>query len=254
MPRPGWVRELGYKVRDRLSWSPRYRGPRPRPFDADCARLSPEAAAQARALLSRWPALAAWSQHLTFREWHEALFVLDSLAALAHAPLEVDRALDVGSKNGAHLPALHAYRPVPWTMVELDAHRRYGFGVTRRGRAEALVGAYPGASFQAGSVTDLGRPPRGYGLITWTLPFVFVEPLRGWGLPDRFFAPEALLAHVLSLLSPGGCLFIVNQGEVERDEQARLLRAAGVEHGAPCPLDSVLSPFRRRRWAFRVRA
>lgn len=253
MSRPGWVRELGYRVRNRLSWSPRGRVPRSRSVEADGARLKPEAAARASRLLSRWPVVASWSKHLTFPEWHEALFVLDGLAELADAPLEVSCALDVGSKNGAHLPALHAYRPVPWTMVELDAHRRYGFGVTRRGRAEALLAAYPGAAFHAGSVTELRRPPGGYGLITWTLPFVFVEPLRGWGLPDRFFAPDALLVHVLSLLSPGGRLFIVNQGELERDEQARLLRAAKADFAAACPLDSPLSPFRRQRWAFRVR-
>jgi len=104
-------------------------------------------------------------------------------------------------------------------------------------------------------VRDLRAHDQRFDLITWTLPFLFEGPLAAWGLPQRFFEPEALLAHVLSLLSPRGALVIVNQSENERDEQRDLLQAAGVSSdriAAFGPLDSPLSSFRHQRWAFRV--
>src|SRR6185436_16650614 len=93
-----------------------------------------------------------------------------------------------------------------------------------------------------------------FSVITWTLPFVFVEPLRAWGLPARHFQPAVLLAHELSLLAPDGTLLIVNQEQAERDEQLRLLADAQARVQDVRALDSPLSPFRSPRFGLRVRA
>lgn len=256
-------REVGFWIRGRLAWAPRPRARDPRPLASDLHHLRAEAHARAELLLGRYPAIAGWSRLLNREELREALYVLEVLSLMAPAVLTGSEgaraALDVGSKNGTHLPALHALCPCPWTLVELDGHRRYGNLVTRRSRGEFIAASAPhrGCRYLAGSVLDL-RPdsaPGRFDVITWTLPFVYPEPLAAWGLPDRYFQPAALLVHVLSLLAPNGALIIVNQGESERDEQRRLLADAGVPRDritAFGPLDSPLSTFRRTRWGFRV--
>lgn len=243
-----WKNEFGFRLRSRLRWSPAYRSPRPRAFEEDCRRLAPAAHVRAVALAETFPQVRTWSRLLTFPEWHEALYVLDWLQA-RELPPTGSRGLDVGSKNGIHLPALYAVYPWPWTLIELDAHRRYGTGHTRMARAKALLPNYPRCRFLTGSVSDLPPADARFDVITWSLPFVFVEPLRRWGLPGRFFQAQVLLSHVLSLLSPHGILHIVNQGEMERDEQLCLLASAGATVSRVEPLSGVLSPFKRMRWA-----
>jgi hypothetical protein len=256
-------REVGFWTRGRLRWAPRPRAREARPLEDDLRALGAEGRARARRLMDRYPAIADWSRLLNPVELREDLYLLEALSLMVPAALTgpggARTALDVGSKNGTHLPALHALCPCPWTLVELDAHRRYGNLVTRRSRGEFIAGSAPhdGCRYIAGSVLGL-RSDSGRGsfdVITWTLPFVYPEPLAAWGLPDRHFQPAALLQHVLSLLSPKGALMITNQGEAERDEQQRLLAAVAV-HPARItpfgPLDSPLSGFRKTRWGFRV--
>jgi hypothetical protein len=161
------------------------------------------------------------------------------------------RALDVGSKNGGTLPALHAALPRRWDLVELDAHRRYLTLATRRAFGESMVRGFPGCRFVAGSVTTLPGP---YAVVTWFLPFVHEAPLRAWGLPPRFFAPATLLRHVVNTLTPGAVLLILNQGEAESETQGRLFTDLGLRAEALGQVDSVLSPFRRARFGWRYRA
>ena len=114
-----------------------------------------------------------------------------------HLPaLPAGPGLDVGAKNGVLLPALRAVWPHPWDLVELDAHRRYLDLSTRRAHGERLARAFPGCRYMAGSVEDITER---YALVTWFLPFVHEGPLRAWGLPRRFFAPERLFRHVVDL-------------------------------------------------------
>jgi hypothetical protein len=230
-----------------------------RPVARDLRAVSAAALARAEALGREHAAIATWSRWLEPIEVQEALYVLDTLLAIVPRELAgrggARAALDVGSKNATHLPALHALAPYPWTLVEIDSHRRYWNLVTHRSRGERIARAHAGCRYIAGSVRELRADDQRFDLITWTLPFVSEKPLAAWGLPQRFFEPASLLAHVLSLLSPRGALVIVNQSEYERDEQRDLLRAAGVTGdriAAFGPLDSPLSTFRHQRWAFRV--
>lgn len=177
-------------------------------------------------------------------ELAESLYVLDLLDRYAHFP--EGRHLDVGSKYGAYLPGLAAYRP-GWDAIEADAHRRYWNLRTRRAVGEAIAGALPDCRFMASDVRQLQGQ---YAGITWLLPFLFADVQAAWGLPASYFSPEATLRHVLSLLQPGGQLLVWNQGEEEAAEQERLFRALPVEARAlgPCPSD--LSPFRNLRWGW----
>jgi hypothetical protein len=138
--------------------------------------------------------------------------------------------------------------PGPWDLVELDAHRRYADLSTRRAHGERLARAFPGCRYLTGSVREIeGR----YGVVVWFLPFLFEAPLRAWGLPRRFFAPDALFDHVLGRVAPGGTLFIVNQGERERDRQRELFAARGLVASELGSLRTALSPFRKPRYGFR---
>jgi len=239
-----------------MRWAPAPWPRRLRPVARDLRATSAAARARAEALGREHAAIARWSRWLAPIEVQEALYVLDTLSAIVPRALTGARAaMDVGSKNATHLPALHALAPCPWTLVEIDSHRRYWNLVTRRSRGEQIARAHAGCRYIAGSVRDLCADDQLFDIITWTLPFVFEEPLAAWGLPQRFFEPAALLAHVLSLLSSRGALVIINQSECERDEQRHLLDVAGVAGdriAAFGPLDSPLSSFRHQRWAFRV--
>lgn len=237
--------EAGFRVRGALRWSaPAWKRP-VRSFERLLATLPLEGRRRAEALaashdLGRWPEL------LTAVELREDLYLLDVL--VQHLPGVTGPGLDVGSRNGANLPALHAFAPGPWDLVEVDAHRRYLDLSTRRAHGERMAGAFPGCRYVAASVTSLEGT---YGLVTWFLPFVREPALRAWGLPRRFFAPEALFRHVIERVAPGGALLIVNQGEAERDAQRALFAGLGLTPTELGLIESPLSPFRRPRFGFR---
>ena len=135
--------------------------------------------------------------------------------------------------------------------VERDAHRRYLTGHTRRAVGEAIAARFPGCRFFAGDVRELDGA---YARVTWFLPFVVAEPHAAWGLPAALFDPPGTLAAVLQRLAPGGELLVLNQGEAEAEVQEGLFRAAGVAVEALGRVESPLSPYRRPRFGWRVRA
>ncbi|MDX2010452.1 MAG: hypothetical protein SFW67_09695 [Myxococcaceae bacterium] len=160
------------------------------------------------------------------------------------------RALDVGAKNGAMLAGLATAQPRGWDAVELDAHRRYLWGSTRRVYGEAVAAAFPDCRFIAGDVRSLEGP---WAVVTWFLPFLTQAPLEAWGLPARFLAPLELLRHVTSRVVPGGVLLVVNQGEHEASLQEALFRELPGSFAPLGRIDSPLSPFRLPRFGWRWR-
>jgi hypothetical protein len=239
--------DLALRARDHLRWSaPAWQWPA-RTLQRVTHALSPEAQARATALAARYD-LTAWPRLLSRAQLHENLFVLDVLDRLGGGTTAgARRGLDVGAKDGATLAARVAAGPSTWDLIELDAHRRYLDLSTRRAHGQRFARAFPGCQYIGGSVVDLGGP---YDVITWFLPFVRPGPLRAWGLPARCFEPARLCAHVVSLLAPGGCLLVINQGESERDAQAALFAERDIAVTAQ-PVLSPLSPFRLPRFFFR---
>ncbi|MCG5051787.1 MAG: hypothetical protein KA712_02400 [Myxococcales bacterium] len=243
-----FVNRMGYGVRSRLRVSAPAWKRTARRWEPLLARLAPAAAARVQQLRDEYD-LEAWPRLSTPRELHENLFWLDVLTSALPRARSCGPALDVGSKNGSYLPALHAHAPVPWDLVELDAHRRYADLSTRRAHGESMCRAFAGCRYHATSVTQLEGT---YALITWFLPFVRLPPLVAWGLPTRFFAPQALLAHVASRLQAPGTLFIVNQGEKEAEEQHALLSRLGLPFRSVSEVPRTLSPFVAPRFGFVV--
>jgi hypothetical protein len=237
--------ELSFSLRNAVRWSPpawkrvASRAQVVETLDlAACARLE---------ALERRFDLSAWSHCCSLTEWRESLYVLDVVHQWLPA-VAAGRGLDVGAKNGCTLPGLATSHPGGWDAVELDAHRRYLWGSTRRVYGEALARHFAGCRFIAGDVRALTGP---YACITWFLPFLTHRPLEAWGLPARFLEPDALLAHVVSLLGPAGVLLVVNQGPAEAALQHEAFQRLGLRAEHLGPITSPLSPFSRERLGFR---
>ncbi|MDX2085702.1 MAG: hypothetical protein SFZ03_09985 [Candidatus Melainabacteria bacterium] len=133
--------------------------------------------------------------------------------------------LDVGAKNWSYVAALHSFAnrhfcndetPVALTGVELDAYRAYVDGYTRADYAARFTAPLAGARYLPG---DVCQHQARYHFISLFLPFVLLEPCLAWGLSKAQFQPQAMLAHLLSLLHPGGVLLVINQGAVEAQAQ-----------------------------------
>ena len=191
--------------------------------------------------------LSGWEQHCSLGEWRESLWALDVVRRLVPDLPCAGRCLDVGAKNGAMLAGLATAVPLGWDAVELDAHRRYAWGATRRAYGERAAAAFSGCRFVAGDVRTMPGP---YALITWFLPFLTPGPVRAWGLPAEVLQPEPLLRHVVGALQPGGRLLVVNQGAEEASLQAALFERCGLHALALGPVVSAVSPYRVERWAF----
>lgn len=187
--------------------------------------------------LSATAGCARFLENLTVLGHLEALFG-DSFPGSAGQPC---RWLDVGAKNWSYVDALAAFaqknaHEPKLVGLELDPYRRYADLHNRLEYAEAFTRPLSNVYYRAGDVlAERGQ----YHIITHFLPFVFIDPLLKWGLPERHFKPGAVLAQCAKLLKPGGLLLIVNQGEEEYQAQQALL--AHEDHSrqprsAPCPI------------------
>lgn len=238
--------ELAFRARNAVPWSlPAFK--RVLPFEQ--VRESCSAVSRLDELGARYE-LGPWSRCCNRQDWAESLYVLDVLDRLLPKSLPAGRALDVGAKNGAMLPGLATATSRGCDAVELDAHRRYLWGSTRRVYGERMARAFPDCRFIAGDVRNLQTP---YAVVTWWLPFLTPAPLEAWGLPSRFLAPVELLRHVTERLVPGGVLFIVNQGEVEAELQQQRFVELGLQASALGRIESPLSPFTRPRFGWLLR-
>ncbi|MCA9494801.1 MAG: hypothetical protein KC621_32960 [Myxococcales bacterium] len=239
------MRSLGYALRQRIRWStPPLKwtmGP-----EAALAALPERARTRAAVLMNLYDT-ERWSGCCGTTDWVESLYTLDLLDRWAPKRLPEGRCLDVGSKNGAYLPALATAVPRGWDAVEIDAHRRYLDGSTRRAHGERMASCFEACRFHAGDVRELDGP---WALVTWFLPFLSQAPLAAWGLPDELLAPRELLRHVTERVAPGGTLLLVNQGEQELRLQHGLFLDLGLEPTLLGKVCSALSPYRQTRFAW----
>lgn len=165
----------------------------------------------------------------------KSLFVCDVFDRLhALAPLETasGAVLDVGAKNFEGAVGLHhalqtlTGREIALTGVEIDAYPVYRNLHSRADAANYYLGLLPGKHrYVPGDVRGVAGE---FGLVTWFFPFVTPAALLWWGLPERFFAPEAIFRHVLSLCAPGSTLVVSNYTEEEAEIQGDLFAMAGI--------------------------
>lgn len=191
-----------------------------------------------------------WAQICEKTEVHRCYYTLDVLDQHLKGEVPDGPALDVGARDWWYIPALYSFRPGAWLGVEVDGHQRYFDMTTRAAVAQKRSSSLDGAEYAIRSVLDEhGR----YALITWYLPFVFLDTQVAGGLPDRFFDPRKMLEHVYSLLEPGGVLFLVNQNQEEADEQGRLFQSLGIQAKLLGNFKSpwVMDPPTRQDWLVR---
>jgi hypothetical protein len=141
--------------------------------------------------------------------------------------------LDVGSKNAAYTLGISAFwqqalsqysTSLALTALELDAGRRYHDGYTRAEYARTLL-AHTQAEARYLHINVLHHHEQ-YHVISWLLPFVFAEPHLAWGLPLRYFNPQAMANHVASLLEPHGLLMCLYLTVAEAEAHAKALAQA----------------------------
>lgn len=242
--------DLAWQLRSALPWSlpaPKW----PVSVRAVTDGLSVEGVERLADLGQRYD-LTGWERVCDPQDWRESLYVLDVIDRLLQgAGLPPGRCLDVGSKNGTYLPGLAAAAPRGWDAVELDAHRRYLWGATRRAHGERMAAAFPGCRFVADDVRHLPGP---YALVTWFLPFLTPGAHAAWGLPDALYDPVAVFRHVLSTLAPGGVLLVLTQGKADAEVQEDLFIREDLVVDVIGRIDSPLSPFQKPRYAFLYRA
>ena len=234
-------------LKSRLQWSAPVRLEPMGDLSAWARRLSPAERERLEALGATYD-LTSWERRCDPKNARLNLHHLDILDQhLSDLPTP-SRALDVGCRAWWNLPGNHSFRPAPWVGIELDGHQRYVDATTRGGLARRRAELFEGATYQTGSVMDLEGP---FDLIFWLLPYITPGAFDSDQLPARFFRPEELLDHVLSLLSDGGTLLIVNQGDKEARVQRDMLASRAVEVRDLGLLQSVFSSSETERYALR---
>jgi SAM-dependent methyltransferase len=232
----GWLRnEVDFRMRQ---WIRLRRGPARLPGEPKDGLFAGAAAAEAERLVAAY-GLERWRTESGRTDFAASLFYAAMVeTALREASVSLPdplTVLDAGAGDWFYVRPLHGMmrwygrsepREVSLDGVELDAYALYRGWRSRFDWAEAYVGGLPGVRYLAGEVAAYRRP---VDLALMLFPFLFPADARRWGLPRRYVQPEAVLAHVWSLVRPGGTLLIANLGEAERKEQGRLLREAGLQ-------------------------
>ena len=69
-----------------------------------------------------------------------------------------------------------------------------------------------------------------------------------WGLPKKYFYPEKLLAHAVTLLKEKGQMLIVNQGEYEAQVQKELLEKLDILYSDLEEISSEYFQYKHKRY------
>lgn len=195
-------------------------------------------------------------ENLLLRNYLENLYTLDILEQCFTAEHKTQlKALDIGSKNWFYVRGEHAYfksisDDLSLDGVEVDAYRLYSNFYSRYETAKFYQRGLKNTNYIVGNLLDISQK---YDYIVWLLPFVTKEPLRLWGLPQRFFMPQKLLRHAYNLLNSKGQMLIVNQGVEEAKIQKGMLDDLDIKYTEKRIVKSKFLEYKNDRYAFVVK-
>lgn len=140
--------------------------------------------------------------------------------------------LDIGSKNWFYARGEYFFfkkycEKLVIKGIEIDANRMYSNFYNRKEVAKFYIKDLEGVEYVHGDFLDHNNK---YDFITWILPFIVKEPLLKWGLPIEYFKPEKMILHAYNLLSEGGRIFVINQGEIEYQIQKTLCEKLNISY------------------------
>jgi len=187
--------------------------------------------------------LRDWKQYLPDAAYRRNLYMLEILeeSLPAHLPFwqqESLRILDVGAGDWIYAPAIyqffrHAHRPIPrkvfLTGVELDPYRIDDEGYSRVDYALSYID--PIASHCRYLIQDIGdyNPSLPYHVILQFLPLVLEAAHLFWGLPLKYYHPQASLHHLLEILASEGVIVVANEIPPEFERQMQLWQGEGLQ-------------------------
>ena len=193
------------------------------------------------------------NEKLLFHNYLENLYTYDILGqCLNKQPSDCTKILDIGSKNWFYAKGeYHFFKSFVQNPcldgVEIDAFRLYSNLYSRYETAKFYTKNLKNTNYIAGDLLSINDT---YDYIIWFLPFVTIEPLKYWGLPEKYFMPEKLLYHAFSLLKNGGQMLIVNQGEKEAAVQKQLFEKLNIKYTEKGIVKSRFLEYKNDRYAF----
>ena len=164
------------------------------------------------------------------------------------------KVLDIGSKNWFYAQGEYDFfksfcDDFEIEGIELDAYRLYSNFYSRFEVAKYYTKGLENTNYIADNLLNLNKQ---YDYIIWFLPFVFNEPHKMWGLPEKYFYPHKLLKHAYSLLNRDGQMLIINQGELEKEEQKRLLIELNIPFKEKGVIKNEFFEYKYKRYAFLI--
>jgi SAM-dependent methyltransferase len=149
---------------------------------------------------------------------------------------------DVGCASFWYAAAWQSFfRPQELVGVEVEGHRLFRDGRTRRDYAAGYLADLPHARFV---VADYLRCELPADVITAWFPFVAPAAILAWRLPLSLLTPERLFRHICHNLGPGGRFLMANHGHPEAALAQRLCAAAGLRLLSQSAACGVLSAHR----------
>ena len=162
--------------------------------------------------------------------------------------------LDIGSKNWSYVKSEYLFfksfaKDIILNGIELDAYRLSNKFYTRFEVAMFYTSGLKNANFIPG---DFLKHEQKYDYIIWILPFITQYPLVRWGLPLRYFKPEAMLKHAYDSLNENGELLIINQGEEEYLIQQNLNKQLNLSPILYGEIEDKFSLFKNKRYCSKI--
>lgn len=163
--------------------------------------------------------------------------------------------LDIGCKNWEFAKGEHEFfesfsSDFVLDGVELDAHRLYCNFYSRYEVAKYYIKDLKRANYIVGNLLNLNKK---YDYIIWFLPFVTLKPHKFWGLPEKYFYPEKLLAHAYSLLNDNGQMLIINQGLDEAKIQQEFFKKLEINFEFLGKIQNRFFKFRNDRFGYLIK-